>query len=268
MIDCVCGFGKNLKEKRCPICGTDLTPIHGLKELPKLYYNKALRLYEEERLDEAIGNLMTAITFDKNFSEAYMLLGDTYAKKGLYKEALLYWEKAKDISTDVYIIKKIENNIKNIQKLIFKEKLKKISLPLGINFLVISIFFMIFLINVSETFKTNKNLEFKQVIHTRIFFDLGSAVIKPQDIEVLDKLINYIKEHPNSLIRVEGYADGIGNTLFNEKLSKDRAQAVANYIINKLKENDLNNRIFVTWNGGVGNKINQENRRVDIYIYK
>lgn len=54
MIDCVCGYGKNLKEdqKNCPICGTDLTPLHRLrrlkeaqtKEISKIAFLKKLLL--------------------------------------------------------------------------------------------------------------------------------------------------------------------------------------------------------------------------------
>ena len=90
MIDCPCGFGKNLKEdqKECPICGTDLTLLHLLRKLPSIYYEEGIRLLEQGELDKAIKMLMTSITLNYNSSAPYIALGDIFMQKGLYEEAI------------------------------------------------------------------------------------------------------------------------------------------------------------------------------------
>lgn len=99
MVDCPCGYGKNISEeqKNCHVCGTDLTPLHRLKAIPKLYYNEGIRLFERGNLDAAVEKLMTAISLEPNSADAYIALGNIYLQKGLYAEVLTYIKKALEI---------------------------------------------------------------------------------------------------------------------------------------------------------------------------
>lgn len=107
MIDCPCGYGKNIKEdqKTCHVCGTDLTPLHRLKALPKVYYDEGLKLAEKGQLDGAMEKLMAAIALKSDFSAPFLEVGNIYFRKGLYDEAILQYERALALDTENVEIK-------------------------------------------------------------------------------------------------------------------------------------------------------------------
>ncbi len=59
-----------------------------------------------------------------------------------------------------------------------------------------------------------------------------NAVGKVPNNPTLNKLANYLKENPNAVIEVIGYADASGKADYNYKLALKRAQAVKDYLIN------------------------------------
>lgn len=99
MVDCPVSETKNVKERICPQCDTDLTPLHRLKELPKVYYIKGIKLAEQGNLDRAIENLMTAISLNPDSAETYIAVGNIYVRKGLHADALVQFEKALKIDS-------------------------------------------------------------------------------------------------------------------------------------------------------------------------
>ena len=101
MINCPCGFGKNIKEdqRNCPICGIDLTPLHRLKMLPKFYVEQVNILLDKGHLDEAITKVTTAISLDPTNLSFYILLGNIYMKKLMYSEAISQYAKALNIDS-------------------------------------------------------------------------------------------------------------------------------------------------------------------------
>lgn len=66
-----------------------------------------------------------------------------------------------------------------------------------------------------------------------IYFNTGSAVIKPESFPELDKLAEILKKHPEVEASIEGHTDSQGNDASNLKLSKDRAKSVKDYLISK-----------------------------------
>lgn len=65
-----------------------------------------------------------------------------------------------------------------------------------------------------------------------IFFDLNRSVLRHSEDEKLVLLAIYLHEHPQSTVDLTGYADKeTGNSSINEQLSRDRAEAVANFLI-------------------------------------
>lgn len=71
-----------------------------------------------------------------------------------------------------------------------------------------------------------------------IYFNTGSAVIKPESYDELDKMAEILKKNPEVEARIEGHTDSQGNDATNLKLSKDRAKAVKDYLIKKGVEAD------------------------------
>jgi outer membrane protein OmpA-like peptidoglycan-associated protein len=59
-----------------------------------------------------------------------------------------------------------------------------------------------------------------------VLFDTGKAQLKPGTDLKLDQLAQFLKEHPDRRIRIEGFTDNTGSDAFNEELSQRRADAV------------------------------------------
>ena len=64
-------------------------------------------------------------------------------------------------------------------------------------------------------------------------FELGSADIRKGTEANLDALLTYLQQKPKTQIQVDGYTDSIGSVADNLKLSSDRAQAVADYLVQR-----------------------------------
>ncbi len=61
-------------------------------------------------------------------------------------------------------------------------------------------------------------------------FETGKADITPDSEASLNTVVSSLKDHPDWKIRVEGFTDNVGSKDANEKLSSDRAEAVANWL--------------------------------------
>lgn len=63
-------------------------------------------------------------------------------------------------------------------------------------------------------------------------FDSGSANIKQAAIENFGKVTDFMDDYPNRQIRIEGHTDSSGSDALNMKLSKQRASAVKQLLVN------------------------------------
>ncbi len=66
-----------------------------------------------------------------------------------------------------------------------------------------------------------------------IYFDFASAEIQHKSFIVLDNFIDFLNENPNLIFEIHGHTDNIGNDQSNLILSKQRAQTVYDYLLNK-----------------------------------
>ncbi|WP_162428449.1 OmpA family protein [Pontibacter pudoricolor] len=64
-------------------------------------------------------------------------------------------------------------------------------------------------------------------------FAFNSHELQAGAFPMLDKLIDFLKEHPASAILITGYTDDVGNENRNQRLSEKRAMAVMAYIVGK-----------------------------------
>jgi outer membrane protein OmpA-like peptidoglycan-associated protein len=64
-----------------------------------------------------------------------------------------------------------------------------------------------------------------------VTFATGSAAINPGFYDTLNAIAESLIKYPNSLIDVYGFTDTTGSAAFNQRLSEQRAQAVADYLI-------------------------------------
>ena len=64
-----------------------------------------------------------------------------------------------------------------------------------------------------------------------VTFARGSADINPGFYESLNAVADSLIQYPNSLIDVYGFTDTTGSDALNQRLSEQRAQAVADYLV-------------------------------------
>jgi general secretion pathway protein A len=66
-----------------------------------------------------------------------------------------------------------------------------------------------------------------------VFFEHDSNQLPPQTVAILNRIIQHFLNFPIANIIVKGYTDSFGHPLYNKKLSKDRANRVKTYLIDK-----------------------------------
>lgn len=71
----------------CPDCQEDLSAILRLKYEYVIYYNQALALAREGKLDKAITKALLALEHKENFTPAHVLLAKAYAQRGEWLRA-------------------------------------------------------------------------------------------------------------------------------------------------------------------------------------
>lgn len=64
-----------------------------------------------------------------------------------------------------------------------------------------------------------------------VLFDTAEAELQPSANRTVLKLVQYLQANPKRIIRIEGYTDNTGEKAFNLTLSRDRAQAVADMLV-------------------------------------
>lgn len=66
-----------------------------------------------------------------------------------------------------------------------------------------------------------------------VLFDTNKAIIKKNYTKDIDNLADVMKNQSDLNVTIEGHTDNVGNAAFNKKLSKNRADAVKAYLIEK-----------------------------------
>lgn len=64
-----------------------------------------------------------------------------------------------------------------------------------------------------------------------MLFDTGEAELKPSANRVVLKIVQFLQLNPKRVVRIEGYTDSTGGKQENLKLSRDRAQSVADVLM-------------------------------------
>jgi len=114
-----------------------------------------------------------------------------------------------------------------------------------------------------------------------ILFDYNKADIRPEYHDKLDALAKYLEKNPDTYALIEGFADSTGDPTYNMMLSRQRAESVKNYLMEKeifsAAEANISaiaeKRLVTVWYGPVVAEASNEtaegrqlNRRVRISI--
>ena len=80
----------------------------------------------------------------------------------------------------------------------------------------------------------NVDLIFAELPELReIRFKPGLVAVGKADAPVLDVAVRWLKENPNSLVRVEGHSDDLGTPAANLVVAEKRAMSVMKYLVAK-----------------------------------
>jgi outer membrane protein OmpA-like peptidoglycan-associated protein len=66
-----------------------------------------------------------------------------------------------------------------------------------------------------------------------VLFDTGRAELKPGAARTLDQLTQFLTEHPDRRVQIDGFTDSVGTDSYNEELSQRRANAVREALISR-----------------------------------
>lgn len=101
---------------------------------------------------------------------------------------------------------------------------------------------------VVEPAKVDKELE------VNVFFRQGKSSIESSQLPNVERIATYMKHHPESKVVIKGYASPEGSAEINERLAKERAEAVKKSLISKYKIDESR----ITASGeGVGNMFSE-----------
>jgi outer membrane protein OmpA-like peptidoglycan-associated protein len=71
------------------------------------------------------------------------------------------------------------------------------------------------------------------IVLNQIFFEFDESILLPESYNELDRLFEQLQFHRDLAIVIEGHTDNLGTFEYNIKLSLDRAQAVANHLLER-----------------------------------
>ncbi len=117
-------------------------------------------------------------------------------------------------------------------------------------------------LNADEIFGLDKKIT--------IHFKLNSNEIEADKMKLLDKIAQFLNQHPEHFVLIKGYTDAVGNPSYNLSVSQFRANTVKSYLIGKgapvesLKALGLGDAYPIADNNTIEGRI--LNRRVEIVL--
>lgn len=120
------------------------------------------------------------------------------------------------------------------------------------------------------TVTPNANGNIDLVMPGNITFAFDSASLNPSFRPTLDKLAATMNEYNQNTITIAGHTDSVGNPSYNMNLSRDRANAVRNYLVSRgVASNRINVVAYGQTRPIADNSTDsgrQQNRRVELTV--
>lgn len=121
-----------------------------------------------------------------------------------------------------------------------------------------------------EDLKTKETDRGLVLVPGNILFEFDSANIKPGSERTIQKVAQFLIEYPDRQIQVEGFTDSVGDETYNQELSRRRAEAVKQALINagvpsnRINAEGMGEEFPVASNETPSGRL--ENRRVEIIV--
>jgi outer membrane protein OmpA-like peptidoglycan-associated protein len=103
-----------------------------------------------------------------------------------------------------------------------------------------------------------------------VMFDTGRSELKSGGMRKIDQLAQFLTEHPDRRIQIDGFTDSVGSDAYNEQLSQRRADAVKAALVSRnidparISTEGYGKAYPVASNSDSGGR--QLNRRVEVVI--
>lgn len=103
-----------------------------------------------------------------------------------------------------------------------------------------------------------------------VLFDTGRAELNPGASRNLDQLAQFLAEHPDRRIEIDGYTDSVGTDGYNQQLSQERADSVKSALVtrgtdpSRIVTRGYGKEFAVASNSDAAGR--QLNRRVEVVI--
>lgn len=120
------------------------------------------------------------------------------------------------------------------------------------------------------TVTPNANGNIDLVMPGNITFSFDDASLNPSFRPTLDKLASTMNEYNQNTITIAGHTDSKGSDAYNMKLSRDRANSVRNYLVNRGVASNRINVVAYGESRPVADNSSeygrQQNRRVELTV--
>ena len=122
-----------------------------------------------------------------------------------------------------------------------------------------------------ETVQDANNLQaIKVTFDNGILFATNKSELSASSREALTKFANSLKNSPDTDITIYGHTDNTGSRAVNERISKERAEAVANFLVGQGISRSRITTEGLAYDQPVADNNTAEgraqNRRVEVYI--
>jgi len=88
-------------------------------------------------------------------------------------------------------------------------------------------------LSVDKIFEMEAVLAGNRLILNNVFFDFDQSELKSKSYNELEKLYQLLTDNEKIGIQIGGHTDNVGDEVYNQKLSEDRAKVVLQYLVNK-----------------------------------
>jgi len=103
-----------------------------------------------------------------------------------------------------------------------------------------------------------------------VLFETGSSALSSGAGRNMDRLVQFLTEHPDRLVQIDGFTDSIGTESYNQDLSQHRADAVRYQLVSRgINSSRIGTRGYGTSYPVASNSESsgrQLNRRVEVVI--
>lgn len=109
------------------------------------------------------------------------------------------------------------------------------------------------------------------VLSAELLFETNKSTLRSEHFVRLNSIVDYLRDHPDRSVRISGHTDNTGKEANNIRLSKQRADVVAEYLLS----NGIDSDRVATSGAGSANPIaentteegRKKNRRVELLIH-